>query len=88
MIGLIIFIVHIIGFIASFIILYKKGDFHYAAKYGDGVRTASPFDLLFYCLVWEFSLLTIILFYIEDWFNGLFIQEDDKDNEDSFRKHT
>lgn len=82
MIGLIIFIVHIIGFIASFIILYKKGDFHYAAKHGDGVRTASPFDLLFYCLVWEFSLLVIILFYIEDWFNGLFIQEDDKDNED------
>lgn len=81
MIGLILFIIHIIGFIVSTIILYKKGEFHYAAKYGDGVRTASPFDLLFYCFIWEASLLIIIMFYIEDWFNGLFIQEDDKDNE-------
>lgn len=78
---IIFFIVHIIGFIASFIILYKNGDFHYAAKYGDGIRIASSFDLLFYCFIWEVSLLIIILFYIEDWFNGLFVQEDNKDNE-------
>lgn len=78
---IIFFIVHIIGFIALFIILYKKGDFHYAAKYGDGIRTASPFDLLFYCFIWEVYLLIIIIFYIEKWFNRLFVQDDDKNNE-------
>lgn len=84
MIELVIFVVHIIGFIVSFIILYKKGAFHYAAKYGDGIRTASPFDILFYCFIWEVSLLIIIIFYIEEWFNGLFVQEDDKDNENGY----
>lgn len=81
MIGLIMFIIHIIGFILSFIICYKKGDFHYAAKYGDGIRTALPFDLLFDCFIWEFYLLFIIISYIEEWFNGLFKQKDDKENE-------
>lgn len=59
---MIILIVHLIGAIVSLIWNFKNGNFEYAAKHGDGVRFATPADIIF-CdvFLWEFEFLVFAL---------------------------
>lgn len=52
---------HLVGAIITLIIDYKNGTFEQAAKHGDGIRSATPSDVVFNALVlWEFELLLFI----------------------------
>lgn len=53
--NLLIFIaVHIIGTITTLIIHCKNGIMETATKYGDGIRSARPSDVIFIdCAAWE-----------------------------------
>lgn len=58
---------HFIGAIITLIIFYKTGEFEAAAKYGDGIRWATPSDVVFYALVlWEFLLFLFVIDSIEN----------------------
>lgn len=58
---------HLIGSVIALIIFYKIGEFEAAAKYGDGIRTATPSDVVFHALVlWEFLLFLFVIVSIEN----------------------
>lgn len=65
--------IHFIGSIISIIVHYKTGVFKDAAEHGDGIRIATPSDVVFQDLVfWEFVLLIDAFFVIETFVNRWF----------------
>lgn len=69
----ILIIVHIIGSIITMVIHYKDGSFKWASKYGDGIRTAKPCDIVIMdCFAWEVELLILLISTIENLINNLF----------------
>lgn len=70
---LIVFLIHIIGAIATMIIHYKNGTFECDEKHGDGIRFANPSDVIFQDLfLWEFNFLIFVLFSIDNFINYIF----------------
>ena len=58
---------HFIGAIITLIIFYKTGAFEAAAKQGDGIRWATPSEVVFHALVlWEFLLFLFVIVSIEN----------------------
>ena len=65
--------IHLIGAIITLIIFNKDGTFEDAAKYGDGIHTCTPSDLVFYALfVWEFYWMLCAIEYINVWIDNYF----------------
>ena len=69
---LLLLIIHILGGIIVTIFNYKDGSMEWAAKYGDGIRTAKPADIIcLNMLVWEVLLVITFAFKIEDKINDI-----------------
>lgn len=79
---MVILLVHIIGAIVSLVWDLKVGNFEYAIKHGDGVRIATPADIVFYdvCL-WEFKFLVYALELILYSINNMFYKKYANKNE-------
>lgn len=80
--GLLMIIVHIIGAIITFIVLYKNGTLEDAAKNGDGIYSATPSDLVFVVLfLWEIYILFLIIAsigeLIDDFFRNKFCEKEE-----------
>ena len=65
-----IFVLHIIGSVATITFHWKNGTIKFASTYGDGIRFARPSDVIFTdCIVWEFLLFMKVMDYIDDCIN-------------------
>lgn len=65
--------IHIIGAIITLIVFYKTGEFEEAVKHGDGIRFATPSDVVFQALfMWEILLILYIMFSIDSCINKFF----------------
>lgn len=73
---MVILLIHIIGAIVSLVWNLKVGNFEYATKYGDGVRIATPADIVFYdVFLWEFEFLVYALELIPASINNMFYKK-------------
>lgn len=75
--------IHLIGAIITLIIFYKTGIFEDAVKNGDGIRKASPTDVVFHALLlWELHLLLCIAWLISALINNFFYKKYNENKED------
>ena len=73
LLALSIILIHIIGAITTIIIHCKNGDMEYAAKHGDGVRFATPSDIVFIDLFfWEIQFILFVFTSIENVIDNYF----------------
>ena len=73
MLVFIILIVHFISGISLYIYFVKTGAMEKAAKYGDGIWSAKPADLIFRCVcLSEFYWIIALFTFIEDSINDYF----------------
>ena len=63
--GWVLLIIHIVGAVAKIIIDCKNGVMEFAAKHGDGIRFATPTQVILYnFLIWElFTIICILEFF-------------------------
>lgn len=72
---LLFILIHIIGAIITIFIHFKNGIFEYAAKYGDGIRFANPFDVAYMDLIlWEIQFVVFIFEFFEISFNNIIVK--------------
>lgn len=73
LLALSIILIHIVGAIATIIIHCKNGEFEWAAKHGDGLRTATPSDIVFIDLFfWEMQFILFVFTSIENTIDNYF----------------
>lgn len=78
-----IFIIHILGGIIAIIIHTKNGVMEYAAKHGDGMRNATPSDVVFDDLIfWEVELFYYLCDSLDKFINHYFEEKYKKNEED------
>lgn len=69
---LMLFIIHIIGAILTIIRYIKNGSFHNRKLYGDGIRYATPFQIIVQCIIiWEILLFVELIEFIEYKINNI-----------------
>lgn len=70
---MLLIIFHIIGAVVMIFIQCKNGDMEYSSKYGDGIRTPKPSDVIAISFVtWEMVLLLAFIELIDDKINQYF----------------
>lgn len=71
--SIIFFSIHLIGFMSFLFYDWKAGNLNYASENGDGVRIATPADIVFEDFAfWEIRLLVACFEVIETTINRLF----------------
>jgi len=77
--AIIVLVTHIIGAIIALIVFYKTGEFEEAATHGDGIRFATPSDVVFAALfIWEMYFLLYIFCCIDIFIENLVSMKGDK----------
>ena len=64
---ILILAIHLIGAIITLFIYCKNGTMEDAAKHGDGIRWATPSDVVYMAFVfWEFNLFLFLFFMLPE----------------------
>lgn len=76
MFAIILILIHIIGAVAAIIVHYQNGTFEWVSKYGDGIRIATPADIVFVDLfLWELIFLAFVMSAVGTLINGFLNRE-------------